>query len=93
MDRVRTDRMGQPGHRAVLRIELEVRDERVDPALQRRGAEQLQSAGGEQGKRPFHRFDDGDDVQAGVRVRIRVVVVLAHASLEALASGHDASEM
>jgi hypothetical protein len=32
-------------------------------------------------------------MQAGMRMRIRVVVLLGHASVAMLASGHDASDM
>ena len=85
------DRVRQPGHRAVLGIELEMGDQCIDPALQRRGTDQLEPAGGEQGERALDALDDGDDMQARMRVRIRVVVMFGHASCDC--SGHDCRDM
>ena len=77
----------------MVRIQLEARDQGIDPALQRGGTEQFQAACREQSQRPFHRLDHGNDMQAWVRMRVGVVVLLGHASVAVLASGHDASEM
>lgn len=68
-------------------------DEFRKPALQRRGAKQFQPAGGEQGKRPLDGLHHGNDMQAGMRMRVRVVILLGHASVAMLANGHDASDM
>ena len=75
----------------MVRIQLEMGDERIDPTLQRYRAKQLQPAGGEQGERALHRLDDGDDMQARVRMRIGVVVVFGHAPCDAPPNDHDAS--
>ena len=68
-------------------------DEFGEPSLQRRGAEQFQATGGDQCQRALHRLDHGDHMQAGMRVRVGVVVVLGHAPVDAPASGQDASDM
>src|SRR4249919_1475463 len=68
------DDVGQPVDRAVVRIELEAVDQLMQPALQRGRAEDFQAAGRHQGEQALGGFEDRDDMQSRMRVRIRVVV-------------------
>ncbi|KAG0773624.1 hypothetical protein G6F22_014724 [Rhizopus arrhizus] len=79
--RVGADHVQQRGQGAMVRIQAETPDQDHDAVPQRLRSEHFQPGGGQQRQHRLARFEQGDDVETRMPVRIRVVAALVHGVL------------